>query len=141
MTSCFTSTYLGGGWRSSGNSSSDQVEADYTLYLDDDLILEPNLIERLVLTLREEGCGFVGSAVIGLSFLDDERPHEQSLELWEGPVRPERITPGSPEWERYRLHNAANLWHIQKKLGLSAADRARYHIAWCGGCCLYDTAK
>ena len=58
-----------------------QCSAPYCLFLDDDLILEPDLLERLVTAIRRQDCGFVGSAVIGLSYLDDVRQDEQAIEL------------------------------------------------------------
>ncbi|AGY57194.1 glycosyl transferase family protein [Gloeobacter kilaueensis JS1] len=119
----------------------DQAQAPYVLFLDDDLILESWLVGALVRTLKEEDCGFVGSAVIGLSYLADVRPHEQQIRFWDGPVQPESVRPDTPEWERYRLHNAANLYHLQRRLGLGPADRRRYRVAWVGGCVLYDTAR
>ena len=67
----------------------EQSNSYYVLYLDDDLILEPDLVERLMRAISEEQCGFVGSAPIGLSYVNDERPEQQSIELWDGPVRPE----------------------------------------------------
>ncbi len=118
----------------------DRVEAPLCLFLDDDLILEPDLVERLVATMEEERCGFVGSGLIGLSFADDRRPHEQELELWDGPVRPEEVGPQTPAWERHRLHNAANLHHLAERLALAGSERLRYRVAWVGGCVLYDTA-
>ncbi len=119
----------------------DQVKAPYALFLDDDLILEPDVIYRMVTALREEGCGFVGCAVIGLSYLDDVRPHEQRIEFWDGPVQPETVRPDTPEWERYQLHNAANIYHVQERLGLTPAQQRKYKVAWVGGCVLYNTAK
>jgi phosphatidylglycerophosphate synthase len=44
----------------------ERVSAPYALYLDDDVIVEVDLVERLHRAIRDEGCGFVGSAVIGL---------------------------------------------------------------------------
>ncbi len=113
----------------------------YALFLDDDLVLEPDVLEGMVATLREERCGFVGSAPIGLSFARDVRPHEQALELWEGPVRPERVRPGTAEWERHKVHNAANLWHVEAVLGARLRGKRRYRVAWVGGCVLYDAEK
>ncbi len=118
----------------------DQVTAPLCLFLDDDLILEPDLVERLVATMEEERCGFVGSGLIGLSFAEDRRPHEQALEPWEGPVEPEEVGPGTPAWERHRLHNAANLHHVAERLALAPGERLRYRVAWVGGCVLYDAA-
>lgn len=119
----------------------DQATAPYVLYLDDDVILEADVVERLMQAIGEERCGFVGSALIGLSFIHDIRPQEQAIEFWEGPVQPELVRSGTPAWERWRLHNAANLWHLQQQLGLTPANQRKYHVAWVGGCVLYDVAK
>lgn len=119
----------------------DQARAPLALFLDDDVLLEPEVLDRLVTTIVEERCGFVGSGLIGLSFREDVRPHEQDLELWDGPVVPECIAPGTAQWERYRVHNAANLLHVQESMGLGRQDRVRYKVAWIGGCVLFDVAK
>lgn len=118
----------------------DQARAPYCLFLDDDLILEPELLERLVTTIERERCGFVGCGLIGPTYRDDVRPHEQLLEPWEGPVEPEVVRPDLPSWERYRLHNAANLLHVQEGLGLAPGETLTYRVAWIGGCVLYDSA-
>lgn len=117
----------------------DQATAPYALFLDDDLILEPEVVARMFQTMSQHKIGFVGCAVIGLSFLHDVRPHEQEIEFWEEAVLPEKITPGSRQWQRYRLHNAANLYHLQQRLGITGDAARRYRIAWVGGCVLYDT--
>ncbi|HEX2043936.1 MAG TPA: glycosyltransferase [Acidimicrobiales bacterium] len=117
------------------------ARAPYALFLDDDVLVEPDLVERLLGAMAGHSCGFVGSAVIGLSFLDDVRPDEQDIELWEGPVVPEEIRPGGQGWERHRLHNAANLWHVQRRLGLTRDRQRVYKVAWAGGCVLYDVDK
>ena len=119
----------------------DQVTAPYALFLDDDLILEPYVLEQMLTAMREEGCGFVGSALSGLSFMQDVRPHEQAIEFWDGPVQPETVRPDTLEWERWRLHNAANIYHIQQRLGLTLETTRKYKVAWVGGCVLYDVAK
>lgn len=116
----------------------DQVRAPRCLFLDDDLLLEPDLLERLMATLEEQGCGFVGCGLIGLSFLDDVRPHEQAIEFWDGTVEPEAIRPGTPEWQRHALHNAANLHHLAQRLAPEPGERWPYKVAWVGGCVLYD---
>src|SRR4051812_23159137 len=116
----------------------DRAQAPYALFLDDDVLLEPDLLARLVDRIVRERCGFVGSGLIGLSYAGDVRPHEQAVEWWDGQVHPERVTPDDPAWQRYRLHNAANLLHLRERAG--DADRA-YRVAWVGGCVLYDTAK
>ena len=80
-------------------------------------------------------------ALIGLSYLDDVRPHQQVIEFWEDRVQPELVRPGSEKWERYSLHNAANIHHVAKKLNIGSGQQRKYKIAWVGGCTLYDTAK
>jgi GT2 family glycosyltransferase len=119
----------------------DRAAAPYALFLDDDLILEPDLVDRLVDVIARERCGVVGSAFLGLSFLDDERPDEQAIEFWEGPVEPEVIRPDRPEWERWRLHNAANLVHAARAHGLTRTTTRIYKIAWASGCQLWDVEK
>ena len=93
-----------------------RVSAPYCLFLDDDVILEPDLLGRLLQSMREQECGFVGSALHGLSFLDDERPHQQAIEFWNSRVHPETVTPGQAAWSRHHLHSAANLFHVQRRM-------------------------
>ena len=119
----------------------DKAAAPYALFIDDDLVLDAWAVERMLTALREEECGFVGMAVHGLSFVDDVRPDQEAIEFWEGKVKPEEIRPDSPEWERYKLHNAANVYHVQTRLGLTPQTQRKYKIAWVGGCTVYDTAK
>lgn len=119
----------------------DLARAPYALFLDDDLILEPDVIAALHRAIVAEACGFVGQAAIGLSFADDVRPHEQAIELWQGRVEPEIVTPRSPAWQRHRLHNAANLHHVQQALALPKGVYRTYRVAWIGGCVMYDAAK
>jgi GT2 family glycosyltransferase len=119
----------------------DRSAAPYVLFLDDDVILETNVFGSLVSAIRKEACGFVGSALIGLTFIDDVRPHEQAIEFWEGKVTPETVRPGKPAWERHKLHNAANLYHVAQKLNLDPRRPLRYKVAWVGGCVLYDADK
>ncbi|HEU4709761.1 MAG TPA: glycosyltransferase family A protein, partial [Methylophilaceae bacterium] len=118
-----------------------QVTAPYCLFLDDDVLLENDLVERLYNAITEQQCGFVGSALHGLSYAEQERPHQQQIEFWEGQVEPEVVIPEGPGWERYQLHNAANLFHVQQKFGLSREQTRYYRVAWIGGCVLFDTAK
>jgi glycosyltransferase involved in cell wall biosynthesis len=117
------------------------VRSPYALFLDDDLVLEPDVIRRMLATILAERCGFVGSAPIGLSYVGDVRPAEERLELWDGPVRPESVRPGDDAWGRHTLHNAANVLHVQRRLGLSAERTRTYRVAWVGGCVLYDVRK
>lgn len=118
-----------------------KVTAPYCLFLDDDVLLENDLVERLLSAITEQQCGFVGSALHGLSYADHVRPQQQEIEFWEGPVEPEVVIPEGQGWERYQLHNAANLFHVQQKLGFTSDNTRYYRVAWIGGCVLFDTAK
>jgi GT2 family glycosyltransferase len=116
-----------------------RATAPYCLFIDDDVILEPDLLERMWRTIVDEGCGLVGAGLIGLSFVDDVRPGEQGFEPWDGPVEPELVTPGGAAWARHALHNAANLHHVARRLRLQPGTALRYKVAWVGGCVLYET--
>lgn len=116
-----------------------QARAPFVLFLDDDLLLEPDVVERMLGVLRGEGCGFVGMAPIGLSHVDDVRPHEQQIELWDGPVQPEEYVFETVPWQRYKLHNAANPLHLSQKYARQRV--VRYKVAWVGACVLYDRQK
>jgi GT2 family glycosyltransferase len=118
-----------------------QARAPYCLFLDDDVILEPDLVERLHRSIVELGCGFVGSALHGLSYRGQQRPAQEAIEFWDGPVEPEVVRPGGRQWARHHLHSAANLFHLQARLGLSREATRHYRVAWVGGCVLFDTAK
>ena len=99
------------------------------------------MLERLLDVMLGQHCGFVGMPLVGLSHLDDVRPHQQALEAWDGLVEPERVTPGDARWARHHLHSAANAWHVQERLGVKASSPLLYKVAWIGGCVLYDVAK
>ncbi len=117
----------------------DQATAPYALYLDDDVFLERDMLDRLVRAVDRTGAGFVGAGLVGLSHVDDVRPDEQAVEFWEERVVPERVRPGSEAWLRHRLHNAANLEHLRRRLA-PEEDRL-YKVAWVGGCVMYDVSK
>ncbi|NKX52112.1 glycosyltransferase family 2 protein [Arthrobacter deserti] len=112
--------------------------APLVLYLDSDVWLEPDTLRRMAVALREAGCGFVGSAGQGLSYLPDERPPEQeTFELWDGPVTPERVRRNEPGFSRWPLHNAANLTHLARDLDIPPGGWRLYKVAWVGGCVLF----
>ncbi|MGF1499527.1 MAG: glycosyltransferase family 2 protein [Elainellaceae cyanobacterium] len=119
-----------------------QATAPYVLFLDDDILLEPWVLQTLLTALEREQCGFIGNPVIGLSFVEDIRTEEQApLQFWKTPVQPEVVRSHTPEWERWQLHNAANPYHIQQRLGLAPDAPQLYHINWISGCVLFDRAK
>lgn len=118
-----------------------KASAPYCLFLDDDVLIESDLVERLHRSITEQQCGFVGSALHGLSYLDQERPAQQYIEFWESAVEPELVEPQGAAWARHHLHSAANLFHVQSRLGLSRAATRHYRVAWIGGCVLFDTGK
>lgn len=117
------------------------LTAPQVLCMDDDLLFEPWAVGAMADALTAARCGFVGSAVIGLSFEDDVRPHRQAVECWDGPVTPETIIPADAEWQRHALHNAANLLHVQRSLDATPGRPLLYKVARVGGCVLYDRAK
>jgi GT2 family glycosyltransferase len=115
--------------------------ARLVLYLDDDVWLEPGALERMRRAIDRLGCGLVGQAVQGLSYLDDHRPRElEPYEEWGDAVLPERVRPGTPGHARWTLHNAANLAHLAVELGLEPGEWRAYRIAWIGGCVMFDRA-
>jgi glycosyltransferase involved in cell wall biosynthesis len=126
-----------------------QSRSPYVHFLDDDLVLEPAVMGRMLAILRQEGCGFVGCAAAGLSFLEDVRPEQQQIELWEGSVQPEPLSAESIPWQRHLINNAANVLHLERRLLAADAWRRadptgclRYKVAWVGGAnVLYDRAK
>ena len=117
------------------------AEAEPVLFLDDDVYMEPFVVERLLSVLEFERCGFAGAFPTGLTFLDDVRPEQQILEPWEGPVRPEIVKLDGPGWERWHLHRAANLYHVAQKLNLPPGKFLRYKVAWISACVLYSREK
>lgn len=116
--------------------------APRVFYLDDDIWLEPGALSRLDAALTRFGGGFVGYAPQGLSYLGESRPHERAaLEFWDHRVLPERVRPGTTAFERWPLHNAANLAHAALEHRVPAQQPRAYRIAWVGGCVLYDRAR
>ena len=119
----------------------DCSSAELVLYLDDDVWLEPYSLSRMAEALQTLGCGFVGSAPMGLSFLDDRRPHHQeSFEPWDGPVTPEQVRLDTPAIERASLHGAANLTHVAERVPVPRDGWLPYKIAWIGACTLFRRA-
>ncbi len=116
--------------------------APRVLFLDNDVWLEPGTLRRMNEALDWAGCGFIGAAVQGLSFLEAVRPAEQEpFELWDGRPRPERVRRGGPGFARWTLHNAANLVHVARRLKVPDGGWCLYKVAWVGGCVLFDRAK
>lgn len=113
--------------------------ADTVLYLDDDVFMEPWVVEQLWQILNAQKCGFVGAFPTGLSYREDVRPQQQIIEFWEGSVQPEIVNPGSPQWERWQLHRAANLYHVSQSL--PPGETRLYKVAWIASCILYDREK
>ena len=116
-----------------------QATAEHVLMLDDDVFMEPWVLDRLETVLTAEAIGFVGAFPAGLSYRDDRRPADAVFEAWDGPVRPEVVEPEGPAWRRARLHGAANVLHAAETLPPGAS--VRYKVAWVGACALYDRAK
>lgn len=123
----------------------DKSTAPYVHYLDDDVLLEPSVMERMIEVIQTEQCGFVGCPATGPSYLDDVRPAQQRIELWRGPVTPEPFTPDALPWDRHLINNAANPLHLEQRLvhdPYSPHEAVRYKVAWVGGAnVLYDRVK
>jgi hypothetical protein len=49
------------------------------------------------------------------------------------------VEPGTPQWERWNLHRAANLYHAS--LRLPPGEQRLYKVAWVASCILYDRRK
>jgi glycosyltransferase involved in cell wall biosynthesis len=120
----------------------DKATGRYVLFLDDDVWLEPGTMTVLHSAITALRCGFVGCAMQGLSFMDDVRPEEWiTYQEWDGVVSPEKVRPDSPEFERWRLHNAANLVHLAAAMDIPAGAWRAYRVAWIAGCVLFDREK
>jgi len=116
-------------------------QADYVHFIDDDVLLEPEVMDRMLKVMQKEKIGFVGCAAAGLSYLDDFRPHQHNIELWEGPVQPEPFRWEEIPWDRHKVNNAANPLHLTEML-VKGDEPVRYKVAWVGGAnVLYDRRK
>lgn len=119
----------------------EQSRAPYVHFIDDDVLLDPPVMQRMLKVLEAEGCGFVGCPATGLHLLHDVRPHQQKIELWEGPVEAEPFDAHSIPWERHLINNAANPLHLEQRL-VVPGQVVRYKVAWVGGAnVLFDRAK
>ena len=119
----------------------EQSNAPYVHYLDDDVLLDPAVMERMLSVLEAEKCGFVGCPATGLDYLEDVRPHQQQIEVWAGPVAPEPFGRDTIPWERHKVNNAANPLHLEQRL-VTDGQPVRYKVAWVGGAnVLFDRAK
>lgn len=119
----------------------EQSSAPYVHYLDDDVLLDPPVLERMLRVIQGERCGFVGCPATGLEYLRDVRPHQQHIELWTGPVQPEQFDADTIPWERHTVNSAANPLHLELRFARNG-QVVRYKIAWIGGAnMLFDRAK
>jgi glycosyltransferase involved in cell wall biosynthesis len=119
----------------------EQSHAPYVHFLDDDILLDPPMMERMLGVLQAEECGFVGCAATGLGYLNYVRPHQQHIELRTGSVQPEPFEPDSIPWNRHMVNNAANPLHLEQQL-VERGGIVRYKVAWVGGAnVLYDRRK
>lgn len=119
----------------------EQSSAPYVHYLDDDVVLEPRVLGRLLSVLRANQCGFAGAAAVGLAYLDDIRPEQEKIEVWEGQVRPEPFTPETIPYERHGINVGANALHVERRL-TPYGRPVPYKVAWIGGAnVLYDREK
>lgn len=123
-----------------------QSVAPYVHFIDDDVLLDPPVMERMLRTIRTHRCGFVGCPATGLDYLHDERPHQQGIELWDSRVVPEPFAPETLDnyWDRHTVNNAANPLHLARRLVRSTDPNScvPYKVAWVGGAnVLFDREK
>lgn len=117
-----------------------ESSALYVHFLDDDVLLEPCVLERMLTVMEQQQCGFVGAAAAGLAYLDDVRPEQQDIQIWEGPVHPEPFTPENIP-QRHGVQMAANPLHVEQDLA-PHGETILYKVDWIGGAnVLYDRAK
>lgn len=112
---------------------------DYVLFIDDNVLMEPWVLRTLVESIEKDQSGFVGAFPTSLAYVDDLRPHQQAIELWDDEIRPETIKPGSREWSRGELHQGANAYHVAQRI--PPGEIRQFKVAWIEGCVLYDRRK
>lgn len=119
----------------------ERSSAPYVHFLDNDVIIEPRVMERMLMAIQRERCGFVGAAAVGLAYLEDVRPHQQTIEIWEGPVVPEpSFTPGNIP-KRHDIQMAANPLHVERRM-VPEGETVLFKVDWIGGAnVLYDREK
>ncbi|MDQ2713385.1 MAG: glycosyltransferase family 2 protein [Chloroflexota bacterium] len=118
-----------------------ESHAPYVHFLDDDVLLDPPVMERMLRVIQSEQCGFVGCPATGLGYLNDVRPQQHIIEVWQGPVHPEPFETDTLPWDRHKVNNAANPLHLEQRL-VKDEQIVRYKVAWVGGAnVLYDRAR
>lgn len=119
----------------------DLARAPLVHFIDDDVLLGPTMLGRMVQVLQDERCAFVGAGVSGLRHLDDVQPEDLAVfEPWDGPVRPEPHTWETIPWQRYRLHIRDNPLHLTH-LHAANGRTVRYKVAWVGANVVYNRLK
>lgn len=124
----------------------ERTDAPYALFLDHNVVLEPDLIDRLAAALTLQGCGFIGSypnqAVdIGTFGEEGDDLQDAEFEPWLGTVAPEVVTPGNPAWRRRRIHTNGVQQLICRMMRITRERPLLYRIASCEGCYLADVSK
>jgi glycosyltransferase involved in cell wall biosynthesis len=119
----------------------EQSESELSLFIDDDLILEPYVVRNMVRVMESKKCGFTGCGVSSLSSLKIKKNDIPEIEFWDGDITPEVVTPDLPSWQRYKLHEDANLIQLAEKHKITSEYPKLYKVAWVGGCTLFDTQK
>jgi hypothetical protein len=119
----------------------EQSHAPYVHFLDDDVLLDPMVMERMLGIIRYEGCGFVGCRRSGYSSFMTSC-HTSCATSNHGRNRsaqsrsPQTLSRGNGI-----VNNAANPLHLEQQY-CRAGQIVRYKVAWVGGVnVLYDRAK
>ena len=119
-----------------------QATADAVLYLDDDVWMEPWVLETHAApaSIREcRACGFVGAFPAGLTFRDDVRPEQQEIEFWEGRCSPRSSSRTRPNGSAGTCTGRRTSSMQPKRLPPGAVRL--YKVAWVASCILYDRQK
>lgn len=101
------------GWAAQRNFLTNQAQARFAHVLDDAVLLESETMERIVPVILEQLCGSVSSAATGLDYLPNQRPDEQGIGLWWGPITPAPFRPDHGPWDSHKINKAANPLHLQ----------------------------
>ena len=118
-----------------------QATARYSLFLDDDVLIEPDLLSRLLQTIKRVQSGFVGSALHSLSHVGEDRPGQERVNYWDNVVEPGTVEPDSVLGIHHQPHADADLFHLQSDPDLLMGHTRCHRVAWVGGCVLFDTEK
>lgn len=116
-----------------------QASAEYVLLIEDNAWLAPQTLQKLLDTIQEQQCGFVGAQPDALVENSDRSSGGKHFDLWDGSVQPEAIEPGQREWLRERLNQNSTFTNLS--LRVPPGQQYMYKIAFATGAVLYHRQK